>query len=236
MAPVLHIGGSIPYGNQALWIRLDRPGWARIDPETGLYAWTPIRKKPADQWIVLPCLDRFRRRLTPECRDTAESVIHTFQSDPALFFATVKTHLSYAYPVVPDIDPDAALYQEGFFSPVEKKDIARFHAACPVFEKSPDKAPAVLDTLQSPRIKTLGARILARNFNAPPPPELAGHMHRLKTKDSPVKGYRSDEKYALYPALKDVRQLQADAGSLDARQREVLTQVETYLRTLEETA
>jgi hypothetical protein len=25
MAPVLHIGGAVPYKNQQLWIRLDRP-------------------------------------------------------------------------------------------------------------------------------------------------------------------------------------------------------------------
>ncbi len=235
MVPVLHIGGSIPYGNQNLWIRLDQPGWARIDPETGLYAWAPIRKKPADQWIVLPCLTRFKKRLSSESRDIANAVIHTFQSDPALFFATVKNHLAYAYPVVPDIDPDAALYQEGFFSPAEKKDIARFHAARPFFEKRPDDVSAVLDTLQSSRIKTLGARIMARNFNAPPPPELADHMHRLKTKDSPVKGYRSDEKYRLSAALNDVRQLQTDAGRLDARQQDVLAQVNTYLHTLGKT-
>ena len=235
MAPVLHIGGSIPYGNQHLWIRLDQPEWACIDPETGLYAWFPIRKKPADQWIILPCLDRFRQRLSPESRDIAAAVIHTFQSDPSLFFAAVDTHLSYAYPVIPDIDPDAALYQEGFFSPAEKKDIARFHAARPHFEKKGDKASAVLDTLCSKRIKTMGARIMARNFHVPPPPELADHMCRLKTEKTPVKGYRSDEKYALYQALKDLRQLQADAGSLDVRQRRVLAQVNTYLHSLEET-
>ncbi len=232
MAPVLHIGGSIPYGNQHLWIRLDQPEWARIDPDTGVYAWTPIRKKAADQWIVLPCLDRFKKRLSPESRKIANAVIPIFQSDPALFFATVETHLSYAYPVVPDIDPDAALYQEGFFSPAEKKDIARFHAARPFFEKRLEDALAVLDTLQSPRIKTLGARILARNFNTPPPPELEDHMQRLKTEDSPVKGYRSDEKYPLSVALNDVRKLQTDAGSLDARQQDALAQVETYLHTL----
>ena len=232
MAPVLHIGGSIPYGNQHLWIRLDRPGSARIDPDTGQYDWAPIRKKPADQWLVLPCLDRFRQRLFPESRDIANAVIHTFQSDPALFFATVKTHLSYAYPEIPDIDPDAALYQDGFFSPAEKKDIARFHAARPYFGTRPDKCLAVLETLQSARIKTLGARIMARNFNAPVPPELADHMQRLVTENGGVKGYRSDEKYPLALARNHADQLQTDAGRLDARQQAVLAQVRAYLYTL----
>ncbi len=44
LAPVLHIGRAIPYSNQDLWIRLDRPECGNIDPDTRQFDWFPIRK------------------------------------------------------------------------------------------------------------------------------------------------------------------------------------------------
>ncbi|MCA1792305.1 MAG: exonuclease domain-containing protein [Desulfotignum sp.] len=229
LAPVLYIGDSIPYGNQQLWIRLDQEQSMQIDPETGLYCWAPIRKKPADQWIVLPCMDRFRKRISGQSRDIADAVLHAFQSDPHLFFATMEAHLAYAYPKIPDIDPDAALYQDGFFSPAEKKEIARFHVAGPFSRIESDKAATVLDTLQCPRIKTLGARILARNFNAPALPEFEDHLHRLTAQQGQITGYRSDAKYTLSRAMEDLAKLRQNSAKLDARQKAVLDRIKTYL-------
>jgi len=232
LVPVLHIGDSIPYRNQHLWIRLDQPQGLDIDPDTGLYSWMPIRKKPADQWLLLPCLDRFKQRLSTESCTIAGTVIRTFQSDPERFFATIDTHLAYAYPLVPDIDPDAALYQDGFFSTAEKKEIARFHASGPFSGSSPDAAAAVLNTLRSPRIKTLGARILARNYNMTASPEFENHIHRLTASEGQIKGYRSDDKYTLSRAMSHLGQMQADASRLGERQRAALDHIKAYLDTL----
>jgi exodeoxyribonuclease I len=229
LAPVLCIGDSIPYGNQQLWIRLDQEQSMQIDPDTGLYCWTPIRKRPADQWIVLPCLERFRKRISRQSCDIANTVLQAFQSDPQLFFATMDTHLAYAYPVIPDIDPDAALYQDGFFSPAEKKEIARFHAAGPFSSDGSGGAATVLDTLQCPRIKTLGARILARNFNAPALPEFADHLHCLTAQQGQITGYRRESKYTLSRAMGHLAELLENSAGLDARQKVVLARVKTYL-------
>ena len=232
LAPVLHIGDSIPYGNQHLWIRLDQPHGLEIDPDTGLYGWTPIRKKPADQWLLLPCLDRFRQRLSTASCNIAAEVIRTFQSDSKRFFATIDTHLAYAYPLIPEIDPDAALYQDGFFSSAEKKEIARFHASGPFSGIGPDAAAAVLNALQCPRVRTLAARILARNYNMAAQPEFENHINRLTTQEGQIKGYRSDEKYTLSRAMSHLGQMQADSSRLQARQRSALASIKAYLDTL----
>jgi exodeoxyribonuclease I len=230
MAPVLHIGDAVPYKNQQLWIRLDRPEGMEIDPETGCYTWMPIRKKPADQWILLPELDRFQNRLSPEARETAAGMIHTFRTQPQRFFDTVQAHLAYVYPAIPDLDPDAALYQDGFFSAAEKKEMARFHGAGPFQSKGVTAEHKVLDTLHSPRIKTLAARILMRNFNTAPDAQFHDHLKGLKA-GAKIVGYRNDEKYTLARAMAQLEKLESEYDGLDRRQQQALDQVKAYLHT-----
>ncbi|MCF8126154.1 MAG: exodeoxyribonuclease I, partial [Desulfotignum sp.] len=214
---------AIPYKNQQLWLRLDRPGFLETDPDTKLYTWIPIRKKPADQWILLPFLDRFQKRLNPESRETADEMINKFRTEPKRFFDTVNAHLAYAYPVIPDLDPDAALYQAGFFSGLEKKEIAGFHRA------GPDEK--LLKSLHSPRVKTLASRILIRNFNMAANPEFQQHMGSLKTGEK-IAGYRNDEKYTIPEAMDHIEELEAEMDSLDIRQQNALAQVKAYIHSI----
>ncbi|MFO7912665.1 MAG: hypothetical protein R6V15_10935, partial [Desulfotignum sp.] len=88
------------------------------------------------------------------------------------------------------------------------------------------------NTLQSPRIKTLGARILARNYNMTAPPEFENHIHRLTASEGQIKGYRSDDKYTLSRAMSHLGQMQADASRLGERQRAALGHIKAYLDTL----
>jgi exodeoxyribonuclease I len=228
LAPVLHIGEAVPYRNQQLWVRLDRAESLSIDPDTGRFAWMPIRKKPADQWLLLPEKDRFDARLAAESRQTSGDVLNAFRKQGDRFYDTVRSHLTYAYPVVPDLDPDAALYQSGFFSPLEKKDIAFFHGSGPFENMDPDGLSRVLEGLQTPRVKTLAARILMRNYDLPADSEFSNHLTRLK-QGGKIFGYRGDEKYTLPQALAHAASMTEETHALDKRQQQALAQIQTCL-------
>lgn len=233
LAPVLHIGNSIPYKNQGLWVRLDQEGMMAGDGDddtseasdvsdaSDTFDWYVIRKKPGDQYVVLPCLDRFLSRLDAASRAMAKANLTKAQADPGPFLDTVRELLEYRYPDVPDIDPDADLYQSGFFSVTEKKEMTEFHDAA-------DKAD-VLGVLASPRIKRLAVRIVARNFDGPPDAEFDDHLDRLVSGKEDVKGFRGDAKYNLGQAMAAVSEIETEEGVLDSRQRQALDWVKTYL-------
>jgi exodeoxyribonuclease-1 len=229
LAPVLHIGRAVPYANQQLWIRLDRPECGSIDPETRRFDWFPIRKKPADQWLVLPPLDRFIGKLSDTARQTSANVLARFRENFPVFMDTVQTHLAYAYPVIPDLDPDAALYQDGFFTAAEKQDIARFHAAGSFDGVDPEALSQVLTSVRSPRIRTLAARILSRNFHMPPAPEFQTHLKKL-VHGGKITGFRNNEKRTLPQAAARVKDIALDETALDSRQRHALNRVDACLQ------
>jgi exodeoxyribonuclease-1 len=229
LAPVLHIGGAVPYANQQLWVRLDQPGCQEIDPDTRRFDWFPIRKKPADAWLVLPPLDRFTQKLSNDARQTTARVIAVFRENFSVFLDTVQAHREFAYPWIPALDPDAALYQEGFFTAAEKRDIARFHDAGPFETKEAQTLYRLPATLQTPRVQTLAARILTRNYLVPASPEFQAHLEKLAAGGT-VAGFRSDGKRTLPQAKAGLKEIASNRDTLDTRQRRALDGIDAYLR------
>ncbi len=229
LAPVLHIGGAVPYANQQLWVRLDRSGCGDIHPETRLFDWFPIRKKPADAWLVLPPLERFTKKLSETARQTAATVLVRFREKQSLFLDTVQVHREFAYPWIPDLDPDASLYQEGFFTVAEKKDIARFHDAGPFENADTHKLSRLPATLQTPRVQTLAARILSRNYHVPASPEFQAHLKKLSNGEK-IAGFRNEEKLSLPKAKNGLEKIASDKETLTDRQRRALESCGPFLR------
>ena len=229
LAPVLHIGGAVPYANQQLWIRLDRSGCGDIHPETRRFDWFPIRKKPADAWLVLPPLDRFTQKLSETALQTAAAVLDRFREKVSLFLDTVQAHREFAYPWIPDLDPDAALYQEGFFTAAEKKDIARFHDAAPFDVADTHTLSRLPGSLRTPRVQTLAARILTRNYHVPASPEFQAHLEKLSSGER-IAGFRSEEKLSLARAKAGLEKIASEKETLNIRQRQALERYDTCLR------
>ncbi len=227
LAPVINIGHSTAYKNQDLWVRLDMD--QVIDGETGAYDWFVIRKRPADEIIVLPYLDRFGKRLAQKAKMTARSNLETLKASPELFWRSVEYFVQFKYPYIPDIDPDADLYQSGFFTFAEKKEINRFQKA------SDQEKPKIVSRLKSPRIQNLAGRILSRNFKdlIYDNPEFEDHVDRLISsaeRQTPVKGYRNDEKNSLRNARKQLNEIMA--SDLGPDQQRVFNWLRKYLETL----
>ena len=69
------------------------------------------------QKSMLPPLDRFWRRITESQRAVMEENIAAIKNHLDTFRKIAAYHQGFKYPFIPDIDPDAELYQSGFFHP-----------------------------------------------------------------------------------------------------------------------
>lgn len=232
MAPVVHLGQSLPYKNQSLWLRLDLDDILDFDSDADLKDTYVIRKKPGDALIILPVLERFWNRMPIDSQQAANENMKKICLYWEKFFKFLQYHLEYKYPIVPDMDPDAALYQDGFFTAQEKKQ-------CDLFHKTPDhQKQEVLNQMQSQRIKLLASRILARNFE-----DLSGetsateyHLYLNKLKSSlesdQIKGYKNDIKLNLEQGMQELKEMEQAAMPLNQDQEKVLGWLKKYLETL----
>nr|WP_321404104.1 exonuclease domain-containing protein [uncultured Desulfobacter sp.] len=230
MVPVVYVGGSVPYKNQSLWIRLDKDGlFDRIDEAFGGYELITIRKKPGDQLFILPALDRFWEKLSSSSRSACFKHLDFIKKNRSMFDRTVNFHRNFKYPHVPDIDPDADLYQGGFFSFKDKKEIAIFHST-----EGSQRSRAAQD-FQSDRIRVLAQRILVRNFNEKPEsaPEFCKHLKCLCGGDpkETIKGYKEDAKLTCAKALGELEKIEAEVGqSFDPDQKDLLRWLKTHIQ------
>ncbi len=232
IAPVVHLGQSIPYKNQSLWVRLDKPELLdTVDQTLGIYDFFVTRKRPGDQLFVLPCLDRFWARLTPEAMAACQQNLDILKKDDTLFLKTAAFHRSYKYPDVPDIDPDADLYQGGFFSWDEKREIALFHGA------DSDKKSQICDTFGNVRVRALARRILVRSFGSSPieNAEFTVHLKGLtgEATQLPVKGYRNDVKFTCAQAVAELDKIESTGlETLDEEQRLMVVWLKSHVNQL----
>lgn len=231
IAPVLHLGQSVAYKNQSLWVRLDKPDLLdRVDAHLDIYDFFVIRKRPADQFFVLPCLDRFWARLAPDALTACRKNLDRLKTDNALFLKTAAYHKSFKYPDIPDIDPDADLYQGGFFSWDEKREIALFHKA------GQEEKIEICDTLGSSRISALARRILVRSYGVSlgDYPEFAVHLKGLvgDVPQSAVKGYKNDTKFTCAQAMAELNEIESKLETLDKEQRIMVTWLKSHISQL----
>ena len=230
MAPVVYVGGSVPYKNQSLWIRLDKDGlFDQTDESLGVYDLRAIRKKPGDQLFVLPVLDRFWEKLSSASRMVCIRNLDFIKQNLSGFDETVLFHRNFEYPKVPDIDLDADLYQGGFFSFQDKKEIAIFH------KTEGKKRDHIAQSFQSNRVRMLAQRILVRNFNEKPgcAPEFHAHLKRLSgiDPDKSIKGYKADVKLTCAKALGELEKIDAEAiQSFDAGQKDLLRWLKCHIQ------
>lgn len=237
MAPVIHLGESLPYKNQRLWLRLDSADIPGLTKEVDLAETFVIRKRPGDALIVLPALERFWERLPDASRELARENMAKIRRDGERFFEFIQHHIAYKYPFIPDMDPDASLYQEGFFSTDEKKQSVQFHKALAGLNPYHGGQDA-LSRIRSPRIKKMAGRILARNFadqSGPAEPaeyRLCLEKLRSSSEQDPIVGYRNDTKYTCRQGLQEIKEIEAEMRSPRQDQLQMLAWLKTYIRGL----
>jgi exodeoxyribonuclease I len=228
-APVLYIGDSIPYSNQTLWLRLDLPALRETTPETIATSSWVIRKRLGDLPIILPPHARYLERLNEERKKCVAENLSWIAGHPDLFQGIIRYHQDFRYPEIPDLDPDAALYQMGFLSRLEEQLCRQFHAADPS-----DKA-LLLKNFQREEIRSLAARILFRNYPEEAPGSYKGEYNRYMKRVNAARAeealcdYKGAKRTTPAEALLEIDRLNRE-GSLDTEQHQLLADLALYLK------
>ena len=237
MVPVIHIGQSIPYKNQTLWMRLDIEDIPYLNSKVDLKDTFVIRKRPADALIVLPSLERFWNKMPSSLQESVKNNMEKIIQQKKRFFEFIQYHQEYKYPFIPDLDPDAALYQDGFFSFQEKKE----SSLCHKFFKNlqPDhQVHKILDKIKSPRIKALASRILYRNFKNETwqskeiDHSLSLNKLRSSLKEDQIIGYKNDIKFNCRQGLQELQELEHESVNPDKETKKMFYWIKDYIRNL----
>lgn len=215
-APVLYLGRSRPYGNQHLWLRLDKPALTEITLETVADSFV-IRKKVGELGFVLPPAGDV---VDGERRETVVDIVRWLRDHGDILEALAEYHRHYRYPEVPEVDADAALYQ-GFMSDLEQVRCQRFHDA-PLREKVP------LCGEFNGHTRTLAERVLARNYGLGYRfPAYGAYLYRVRGAE-PLVDYRGNPRRMPAEVLGKIGELR-QAGGLDEEEEKLLTDLEAYV-------
>ena len=238
MAPVLSIGHSAKYTNQSLWLRLDNEKMLPDKLDGGIDGLFAIRSKYGEAAIVLPPAERFWNRLLKTQKEICKKNLELIKDNPRLFKEVVKYHQNYQYPFIPELDYDASLYQAGFFSWQEKKEIAMFHNAS--MDEKLKLAIAPESPIKSSRIKEMAFRIMFRNYfdsasflsgvSPVKSQDIVKYMNRLRSfkPGDAIKGFRNDVKLTCYGAAEELKRLKKE-NRWDGDQLEILDWIESYI-------
>lgn len=148
--PVLGLGMHNHYKNQSLWLRLDGPN---IDDKTFVY-----KKRFGEQPMLLPFNSRFTKYLAQESLELITKNLEWIKNNTLEFNKIVLCHKDYQYPCIPNLDVDAALYQNGFIKDIETQMCNKFHLA------NLTQKNKLIDQFTNKNLRTQAIRILARNY------------------------------------------------------------------------
>ncbi len=227
--PVLHVGESVPYANQTLWLRLDLPELSETTKDTVADTAWVIRKRMGEPGILLPASKRFWEILSPERRKITDENIRWIKENNDLFQEVIRHYALFSYPEIPDLDLDAALYQGGFLSRKEEAACRLFHAADPVGKM------AMVKDLPSERTGNAARRILWRNWPEEIPETLRGdfeaYLGRVNpsSHDDALPDYRGEKRNTPVNAMAEIRELLEGEG-LDPEQVGLVRELEDHIK------
>jgi len=228
--PVLSLGSSMPYSNQTLWLRLDLVSLQETTADTIEDTTWVIRKRFGEPGILLPPHKRYWKHLGAERDAMVEQNLEWLRSNPELFQRVITYHREYKYPFIPNLDPDAALYQIGFYSASDNKLCRQFHRA------SLNKKSTFIDRFGSNEARILAARVLCRNFPGAEQQiateNFSTYMSRVnpRREDDALLDYKGERRTIPAGALAEIKQLR-QAEDLDSTQHRLLDELEDYINT-----
>ena len=228
-APVLSIGQSVPYSNQTLWLRLDLPELRQTTPGTIEKCTWVIRKKFGEPVILLPPFDRYWDRLEKDRTAEAERNLAWLQSEPDRFQQIISHHRQFRYPEIPDLDADAALYQNGFPSKADQQICRQFHNA-----GSAEKTD-LTGRFSKTWLRELAIRLLGRNVPEALSPPLRKHFDNYMARINPaedkdaLRDYRGEARSTPAAVLKEIDRCR-HSPAISTEDTKLLDDLATYIR------
>jgi exodeoxyribonuclease-1 len=227
--PVLSIGNSIPYSNQTLWLRLDLPALKETKANTIDDSTWIVRKRYGEPGIILPPHQRYWKFLSAERKTIVSENLKWLQSNPAIFQQIVSYHRDYSYPFIPNLDPEAALYQIGFFTRSDEKLFKEFQTA------QIEVKERIINRLSNEDARTLAKRLLCRNYPKNLPEniteEFEAYLRRVNPlhEDEAIVDYKGEPRLTPSVALAEIKRLKKSAR-LDNHQVELLDDLKKYIK------
>ena len=228
--PVISIGTSRPYSNQTLWLRMDLPQLRQTTADTISETSWIIRKRMGEPGILLPPQDRYWKLIGEERCALFEENLRWLQENSDIFQKIITYYREFRYPFIPNLDPDASLYQIGFYSRPDEKLCRIFH------QTSLDQKATIISQFTNPDARVLAGRILYRNYPetilSDYEQEHNGYMERINplSEEDAIVDYRGDKRTTPSGALLEISQLK-QAGGLDDHQQQLLDDLEAYIKT-----
>lgn len=154
--PVLHLGGHQVYRNQNVWLRLDTIRFDELASEAWLTETRSIFKKWGEPGFLLPWNERYAMHLSQERQQMANANLTWLKEHPVACSELIQYHTHKTYPEVLNVDVEAQLYLNGFWSDEEWLWCETLH------EKELTQWWDWIEVCPSPVIKKLALRLLDR--------------------------------------------------------------------------
>lgn len=221
IAPVIQLGPHLHYKNQILYLRLDRAA-LRLSTEKEIKPHAEIfRKKLAEPPIFLPYKERYLKLLSEQRQLEYQNNLTWLKEQAEIFLAIKHFYQHDKYPVIPERDVDAALYDIGFPTPPEENLFKQFHAA------KPENKSIIAARFPNRMRYEQAIRMLGRHF-----PQYLSDSERLQFDtylQAELIDFRGEKKLTKQNALHEIVAIKK-TKVLDNEQRFLLDELENYLK------
>ncbi len=226
-APVLVLGSHNHYRNQYLLLRLDLPELSQVTQDNIAEKTWVYRKKLGEPGFWLPAKARYIEVLTPDRLACAKANLAWCQDNAALLDAIAQHHKEYRYPQIKNLDIDAALYANGFWSDNDLSWCRRFHLA------QADKLTQWLHEVENPELYELAVRVIGRydaTLLAPQDKEqYTIYLDSLKNPKLALthRDFQDKPRLTVWQVIDEIQTLQAQG--LSNEERALLEELQQYL-------
>jgi exodeoxyribonuclease I len=234
-APVMCLGYHETNNNQIVWLRLDKVDFSTFD-------FTPtavkelmlkgciLNKKIAERGLILPLMDRTPSNLSPNRKELFQFNQVWLSKNAQIIEAIKAYYTTTLYPVIENIDVDAALYTGGFINDRDKTTCHQFHHA-----EHSEKA-LIIEQFTDSRLKQIAIRIMGRHFEEHLSPpygnQFNDYLNSIYTskQESMPQGYKKDE----YRPTRCQIQVQIDEerkrDNLTSEDLQLLSELENFIK------
>lgn len=233
--PVIKLGTHRHYSNQTRWLALDTPALPGVASRPIRPNTEVIRHKLGVPQYFVPSDEESYNRLDERRRSIVQKNLTWLREHPDQFQHIVGYYLESTYTKIPNLNPDAALYQEEFFTDEQKALFAEFHQLDTVQEMT-----RFVRRFDQPHLRTLALRLIIRNTPQAVWPESVASYARSymrhvdpHTASDVLIDHKGDERRTPAEALRQIKVLREEglnSEPLTDDQRMLLNELEAYIK------
>ena len=227
--PLLKLGEHAIYKNKTIWLKLDRSELTDVTPNNIEEKTRAYYLKPGEDLIVLPLTERYTKYLSDERQRRMIKSKTWLANNPEILQSITHYHQQYTYPKIPNLDLDAALYENGFLTDPEMYWCKQFHQA------NAQKKIKLIDLVRNTNLREQAIRLLGRNYLNYLTPELKEEFYDYLTKINPdnttdaLVDYRGHKRLTPKTALSEITELKKKSD-FSQHQLKLLEELEKYLQ------